>query len=218
MATAHGWTGISARERYVYYPAGKRLLSRLPTGDRGLQRHPQRARPARRARRSSHGDSERHRSVRVPARQGARRRGPRRDRDWARSDVVIGAVGRLEQQKRFDLLLEAFAPLARVRPSLRLVIVGDGSLRGELDAQRAALGLTDSCILLGHRLDIADLHHAFDLFVQSSEYEGTPNAVLEAMAMRRRSSRPTSAARASWPKTAFTRGSSRRATCVSCRQ
>ena len=45
------------------------------------------------------------------------------------------------------------------------------------------LGLGESCLLVGHRLDIADLHQAFDLFVQSSEYEGTPNAVLEAMAM-----------------------------------
>jgi glycosyltransferase involved in cell wall biosynthesis len=46
----------------------------------------------------------------------------------------------------------------------------------------ARLGLGDSCRLLGNRTDIADLHHTFDVFVQSSDYEGTPNAVLEAMA------------------------------------
>ena len=47
----------------------------------------------------------------------------------------------------------------------------------------AELGLQASCRLLGHRNDIIALHHAFDVFVQSSEREGTPNAVLEAMAL-----------------------------------
>ena len=98
-------------------------------------------------------------------------------------DQVIGAVGRLEPQKRFDLLLEAFAALRPGWPKTRLVIVGDGSLRDSLERQAARLGIGAICHFLGHRLDVAALHHAFDLFVQSSEYEGTPNAVLEAMAM-----------------------------------
>jgi glycosyltransferase involved in cell wall biosynthesis len=61
--------------------------------------------------------------------------------------------------------------------------VGAGSLLNQLRETAARLQLADRCLFLGHRDDIAHLHHAFDLFVQSSEYEGTPNAVLEAMAM-----------------------------------
>jgi glycosyltransferase involved in cell wall biosynthesis len=96
---------------------------------------------------------------------------------------VLGTVGRLEPQKRFDRLLEVFAELRRERPHLRLVLVGEGSARGALEARCRELGLQEDCRLLGHRTDVVDLHHAFDLFIQSSDYEGTPNVVLEAMAL-----------------------------------
>jgi glycosyltransferase involved in cell wall biosynthesis len=98
-------------------------------------------------------------------------------------EIAIGAVGRLEPQKRFDLLLEAFAVVHARRPNTRLFIVGDGSQRDPLAQQIQALRLTESCTLVGHTNDVRPSHHAFDLFVQSSDYEGTPNAVLEAMAL-----------------------------------
>jgi len=66
---------------------------------------------------------------------------------------------------------------------VKLVIVGAGSRLEALRDQAGRLGLDGACQLLGNRTDIVDLHHAFDLFVQSSDYEGTPNAVLEAMAL-----------------------------------
>jgi glycosyltransferase involved in cell wall biosynthesis len=96
---------------------------------------------------------------------------------------VIGAVGRLERQKRFDLLIHAFDQLRPDHPRLRLVIAGEGSLRQQLELQRTQLGIADSVLLPGHVSDVVSLHHAFDLFVQSSDYEGTPNSVLEAMAL-----------------------------------
>jgi glycosyltransferase involved in cell wall biosynthesis len=96
---------------------------------------------------------------------------------------VIGTVGRLEPQKRLDLLLRAFGAVRQRAPEARLVVVGDGSLRDRLEKLARKLGIGDACQFLGHRLDVAGLHDAFDMFVQSSEYEGTPNAVLEAMAM-----------------------------------
>jgi glycosyltransferase involved in cell wall biosynthesis len=182
LSTAHGWTGQSARERYVYYPLDKWLLARY----------------ARVVAVSSEIRQELVRSGADPARvtvilnaidpalfrhDPAKRPVVRQSLGLADSDVVIGAVGRVERQKRFDLLLEAIAPLAATRPNLRVAIVGDGSLLPEIRALAATLGLANRCLFLGHRQDIADLHHAFDLFVQSSEYEGTPNAVLEAMAM-----------------------------------
>jgi glycosyltransferase involved in cell wall biosynthesis len=182
LSTAHGWTGQSARERLVYYPADKRLLARFPrviavsTEIRDeLVRHG--ARPDRITVILNAIDPSQFRRV------ADKHRLPRTQLGIAPDEVVAGAVGRLERQKRFDLLIEAVAALAPAWPRLRLVIAGDGSLRGALQAQVDRLGLAGICRFLGHRTDVTDLHHAFDLFVQSSEYEGTPNAVLEAMAM-----------------------------------
>jgi glycosyltransferase involved in cell wall biosynthesis len=96
--------------------------------------------------------------------------------------LVIGAVGRLMQQKRFDLLIRACAQLRPHGRPLCLVIAGEGELRSSLETLAASLLPSNSYRFLGHDNDVARLHHAIDLFVQSSEYEGTPNAVLEAMA------------------------------------
>ena len=62
-------------------------------------------------------------------------------------------------------------------------MVGDGSLHASLMAQAQALGIADLCIFTGRRTDVADLAHAFDVLVQTSDTEGTPNCVLEAMAL-----------------------------------
>lgn len=181
MSTAHGFAGDSLKER-AYYAVEKRLLARFPrviavssaikaelvrTGSR-----PERVSviPNGIDHRVFHRD--RHREAAIRQQLGF---GP--------VDVVIGAVGRLESEKRFDLLIEALAQLRERRPQLRLVIAGDGRRGAELDALIRRLYLEGSCRLLGHQHDMVMLHHAFDLFVQSSSREGTPNAVLEAMAM-----------------------------------
>jgi len=182
MATAHGWTGHSPRERYLYYPADKRVLRRC---DRvvavseeirsELIRHgcsPDRVVTV------LNGIDER-RFKRNPEARGRARAAL----GLGDSDVAIGAVGRLERQKRFDLLIEAFAEARHAIPGLRLFIAGDGSLRNELGALVRKLGLDGSCTLLGHTPDVIALHHGLDLLAQSSDYEGTPNAVLEAMAL-----------------------------------
>ena len=183
LATAHGWTGHSARERHFYYPLDKRLLARFPrvisVSDNIRQELIRHGAQPERVTTVLNGID--HLMFR---RDPSRAPEIRRQLNLRPDDVVVGAVGRLEPQKRFDLLLEAVRSLTTTHPTLKLVIVGDGSLRETLGAQVKALGLESACLLLGHRTDISDLHHGFDLFVQSSEYEGTPNAVLEAMALQ----------------------------------
>src|SRR5206468_2131394 len=96
---------------------------------------------------------------------------------------VIGSIGRLEQEKRYDVLIEAVAAVRRTRPNVYLALAGAGSLAGDLARRARAHGLDAACILAGHRDDAIEFFHALDVFVQSSDTEGTPNAVLEAMAM-----------------------------------
>ena len=182
LATVHGWTGHSRRERWLYYPLDKRVLARFPrliavSGEIRGELLRRGVRPERVTTILNGIDPSSFR--RSPARSPA----VRSALGLAPEHVVLGSVGRLEPQKRFDRLLEVFAVLRRHRPGLRLVLVGEGSARGELEAAARRLGVEKDCRLLGHRTDVADLHHALDLFVQSSDYEGTPNAVLEAMAL-----------------------------------
>lgn len=96
-----------------------------------------------------------------------------------KSTRVIVAVGRLARQKGFDSLLEAFARLPE--RDVHLVIFGEGSLRSDLLARATALGVAHRCDLPGYAADpIAEIAHA-DCFVLSSRFEGSPNALVEAL-------------------------------------
>ena len=107
---------------------------------------------------------------------------------------VLITVGRLASQKNHARLLAAFAALRATRPA-RLVLVGDGELRGALVAQARALGLgvwdraagdgspaAPDVVFTGARDNVFNLVRAADLFVLSSDFEGFPLALCEAMA------------------------------------
>jgi glycosyltransferase involved in cell wall biosynthesis len=100
----------------------------------------------------------------------------------------VVAIGRLEAQKGFDLLIDAFPDLRTLRPDAQLWIVGEdpspgGEARGELERAAAERGIGDHVHLVGfQRNPYAYLAHA-DLFVLSSRYEGLPNVLLEALAV-----------------------------------
>ncbi len=182
LATAHGWTGHRWQERLLYYPADRRLLARFPrviavSGEIRDQLLAAGAKPERVTTILNGIDHQIFR--RNPAACGSAR-----DRfGLAETQVAIGAMGRLEPQKRLDSLLEAMALLRPRRPELCLLIAGEGSDRPMLETMINRLGLAASCRLLGHCPDVVGFHHAIDILVQSSDYEGTPNVVLEAMAL-----------------------------------
>jgi glycosyltransferase involved in cell wall biosynthesis len=95
---------------------------------------------------------------------------------------TVITVGRLVEQKGIDVLLAAWAKVAASLPDWRLALVGDGPLLGELKEQARELGVEDSVDWVGHVSDPFPLLRGAKLFVMTSRFEGTPNALLEAMA------------------------------------
>lgn len=94
----------------------------------------------------------------------------------------IIAVGRLHPQKGHRILIDAAAPVLRANPQWRLMIVGEGPLRDELQARIDSLECQQQIRLLGFRDDVPRLLKSAALFVLPSLWEGQPNVVLEALA------------------------------------
>ncbi len=95
---------------------------------------------------------------------------------------ILLAVGRLDPQKGFDLLICAFANLAQHHPDWDLAIVGEGTERQRLQSEITARGMCSQVFLPGWAGNLADWYERADLYVMSSRFEGFPNALAEAMA------------------------------------
>jgi len=94
--------------------------------------------------------------------------------------ILFTCVGRLEPQKNPLLLVQAFAALNN--PRIHLIMLGEGSLREQLVAYIREHGLERRVHLLGKRNEVPECLAASDVFVLSSNWEGNPLAVMEAMA------------------------------------
>jgi glycosyltransferase involved in cell wall biosynthesis len=97
-----------------------------------------------------------------------------------RDAYVLGVLGRLDPIKRFDLVIRAAAPL--LDDEHRLLIVGDGQIRPELEAEAARQGVAELVTFAGERHDVAAMLSSLDLFIASSEQETFGLSVLEALA------------------------------------
>jgi len=95
---------------------------------------------------------------------------------------VFGIIGRLTPPKDHQVFLQAAALILRSIPQARFLIVGDGSLRQELESRALELGISASIIFTGMRRDIPAVLAALDVLVLSSLWEGLPVNLLEGMA------------------------------------
>jgi exopolysaccharide biosynthesis WecB/TagA/CpsF family protein len=115
----------------------------------------------------------------VPTRVVASSPGP----GGAGAPGVVGTVARLVPVKDLGLLLDSLALLQERVPDARALIVGDGPERHRLERRAAEKGLSDRVEFLGQVRRVWPALARFDVFVMTSEYEGVPISVLEAMAM-----------------------------------
>lgn len=95
---------------------------------------------------------------------------------------VVGHVGRFNQQKNHDFLLDVFYALQKKKPEARLVLVGQGELEEQIRQKAQNLGVAQYVVFTGVRKDVPQLMSAFDVYVFPSLYEGMPNTVIEAQA------------------------------------
>jgi glycosyltransferase involved in cell wall biosynthesis len=101
-----------------------------------------------------------------------------------RNAFVFGSVGRLVKTKGYRYFLKSFAEIRSKMPDAKIVLIGEGALKGELEKQTLSLGITGSVLFPGFRDDIPELITGFDVFVLPSLAEGLSLALLEAMASR----------------------------------
>jgi glycosyltransferase involved in cell wall biosynthesis len=99
-------------------------------------------------------------------------------------EFVLGVIAHLYKEKGHTFLLDSLAAIHEKIPGLKLIVVGDGHLRGELERQAAEHLPSGSALFLGQRGDLANLLAAMDILVLPSSWEGFGIILAEAMYMR----------------------------------
>ena len=96
------------------------------------------------------------------------------------SDIVLGFTGRLEPVKNVEFIIKIFSDIYQIDKGYKLVIVGDGSLRSELEDFCENLKLTNAVYFVGRIENVEDYLQAMDIFLMPSFYEGFPISLIEA--------------------------------------
>lgn len=96
-------------------------------------------------------------------------------------DTIV-TCGRLEEQKNHKLLINAFKLVLKKHPDAKLMIYGEGMLRNDLDELIKSKGMDQNVLLCGNSNNVPEVLSKAEIFVLSSDYEGMPNALMEALA------------------------------------
>ncbi|HEX8988773.1 MAG TPA: glycosyltransferase [Rhodocyclaceae bacterium] len=102
---------------------------------------------------------------------------------FADGEFIVLMVGVIRAVKRHEVALRALAALQERLPNARLVLAGDGPMRGDMEALAVQLGLGAKVSFLGHREDVPDLMNAADCLLLTSRSEGVPQAVTQALGL-----------------------------------
>ena len=114
---------------------------------------------------------------------GSQKSEVRREFGLTKNIPVIGAIGRMVWPKGFEYLIRSIHEIAKNYPKVKVLLVGDGSLKRNLEGLTERLDLKDRIFFTGFRSDIKNILSAVDLLVVPSLLEGFPMITLEAMAM-----------------------------------
>lgn len=107
----------------------------------------------------------------------------RKELKFSENEQIIGIVGNLRKEKNHKTLINAFSKVHCKLPSSRLIIIGDGECRRELEELVSELDIVDYVHFLGYRLDVPEIMSAIDVYCLPSSFEGMPLSIIEAWAV-----------------------------------
>jgi len=108
----------------------------------------------------------------------------RKELSFAPDDFLVGIVAQLSDDKGHEYLIQASKHLREHTPKIKIIIVGEGPLRLELNKQVEEIQGEDMVFFLGFREDILQILNSLDVFVLSSDHEGLGSIIMDAMACR----------------------------------
>lgn len=96
------------------------------------------------------------------------------------NDIVIGHIGRFSNEKNHSFLIDIFNELLKINENYKLLLVGDGNTREEIEKKIKSLKLEDGIRFLGVRKDVKNILQGLDIFILPSIFEGLPVTLVEA--------------------------------------